>query len=409
MSGFHTPFHVPNRRARSRGEELLRVNKLAEAEGAYVEEAEIRPHDPRPLVASGHLALMRNDLVLADERLSAAIARDRRCRQAHELLAEASYRRGDFKAAASHLEAAGNRAAAAKLRSFGGRRPYDIEGPDTVRLSFVRSDPLPILSARVNGGPEVSFLLDTGGAEVILDASFAGAGGVPTFGGERSYFAGGKTARLTHGAVDSLALGDVVVRNLPVQVLDLAQIGPALGLAHLAGIIGTSLIFRFLATFDYPAEALILRRKDAEAPASHGAIDVQMQMADDHFLLVEGQLNDCAPTIFFVDSGLAGGAFACPASTLHEAAIERGSSQVVKGRGGGGQMAVWPFDVAVLSVGQARREGLQGVAGVFPARLERAYGFRIGGLVSHGFLRAYAVTFDFDRMNLRLDPGRPNV
>jgi predicted aspartyl protease len=259
----------------------------------------------------------------------------------------------------------------------------------------------------VNGGPEVDLLLDTGGAELILDESFARSGGIPVFGGERSVFGGGKTATLTHAAVGSLALGDLTIRNLPAHVIDLGQIGSMLGVASLSGIVGTSLLYRFLATIDYPAEALVLRPRGASSPASAAIIDVPMLMADDHFLLAEGRLNDGPPTMLFVDSGLAGGAFACPASTLKEAGIERGSTQIVKGRGGGGEMTAWPFDVSALSLGQARREGLQGIAGAFPPQLEWAYGFRIGGLVSHGFLRAYAVTFDFDRMIIRLDPSQP--
>jgi hypothetical protein len=68
-------------------------------------------------------------------------------------------------------------------------------------------------------------------------------------------------------------------------------------------------------------------------------------------------------------------------------------------------MKVWPFDVASLSLGDARRQGLQGIAGAFPPQLEWAFGFRIGGLISHGFLRSYAVTFDFERMAIRLEPA----
>jgi hypothetical protein len=165
-----TTLSLPFRRARSVGSEHLRANRFEEAEGAFADEAAARPNDPRPLANSGHLALMRNDLALAEQRLSAALARDRKCREASALLAEVSYRRDDFATAATHQEAAGNRAAAAKLRSFAGRRPYHIQGPDVVRLPFVRTDPLPILTARVNGGAEARFLLDTGGAEVILDA-----------------------------------------------------------------------------------------------------------------------------------------------------------------------------------------------------------------------------------------------
>ena len=70
----------------------------------------------------------------------------------------------------------------------------------------------------------------------------------------------------------------------------------------------------------------------------------------------------CPPTIFLVDSGLAGGAFACPPSKLEAAGIERGSTKIVNGRGAGGEVGVRPFDVSALSVGEARREGLQGIA-----------------------------------------------
>jgi predicted aspartyl protease len=405
MRALNMPFRLPLRRAPSVGEELLRANRLKEAEDALVGEAAALPNDPRPLVASGHLALMRNDLPLANERLAAAVMRDLRCKQANELLAEVSYRRGDFAAAATHQESAGNRAVAAKLRSFASRQPYSIDGPETVRLPFVRTDPLPILRVRVNNGAEADFMLDTGGAEVILDASFARATGISEFGGERGYFGGGKTAKIGHAAIDSLALGELTVRNLPVQILDMGQIGTALGMPQLAGVVGTCLLYRFLATIDYPSEALVLRRRGTQAQASGGTIDVPLLMADDHFLLAEGRLNDGAPTIFLVDSGLAGGAFGCPESTLKAAGIERGSTPLVNGSGGGGKVSAWPFDVSALSVGPARREGLQGIAGVFPPKLEWAYGFRIGGLVSHGFLRAYAVTFDFDRMIIRLERG----
>lgn len=407
MSPLAWPLHLPIHGAASTWEQLLRANRLAEAEAACLVETVRRPRDARPLVASGHLALMRNDLVLASERLSAALARDRTCRESNELLAEVAYRRGDFEVAATYHAVAGNRPVAAKLRAFAGRRPYEIDGPQAAQVPFVRTAPLPILTARVNGGAEVNVLLDTGAAELILDESFARAGTVRVFGGQRSYFAGGTTARLDHAAVDSLALGDITLRNVPAQILDLGRIASTLGVDRLAGIVGTSVLYRFLATINYPAERLILRRRGAVAPASDAAIAVPMLMADDHFLLVEGRLDDGPPLMWFVDSGLAGGSFACPASTLREAGIKRGSTPIGTGRGGGGEVRAWPFEVSSLSVGRARREGLQGIAGVFPPKLEWAFGFRIGGLVSHGFLRAYAVTFDFDQMLLWLDPGLP--
>ena len=400
-----TTLSLPFRRTRSVAEDHLRANRFEEAERAFTDEAAARPGDARPLANSGHLALMRNDLVLAEQRLSAAVGRSRRCREANTLLAEVSYRRDDFATAATYQEAADNHPVAAKLRSFAGRRPYDIEGPEFVRLPFVRTDPLPILTARLNGGAEARFLLDTGGAELILDEPFARATGIPTFGGQRSYFGGGRSATVVQGAAESLTLGDLTIRNLPVHVMNIGSIGPMLGEPGLAGIVGTCLLYRFLATIDYPGEALVLRRKVSLGAPFADASDVPFMMADDHFMLTEGCLNDGPIDLFFVDSGLAGGAFACPSSTLKAAGIVRGSTGVAEGKGGGGAMKVWQFDVAALSLGGARREGLHGIAGAFPPQLEYEYGFRIGGLVSHGFLSAYAVTFDFERMILRLEPA----
>jgi predicted aspartyl protease len=385
---------------RTAGEKLLRAGRLGEAEETLVDEARAGGH-ARSLLAAGHLALMRNDLALAEQRLLEAVARDRRNRNAWRLLAETAYRRGDWVAAAGFQDKAGNKPVAAKLRSFADGRLYEIEGPATATLPFVRRDPLPILSARVDDGPEVSFLLDTGGAEVILDSAFAASAGVPIYGTERSFFAGGRSAPLAHGGVGSLALGDLTIRNLPVQILNLAGVGPAVGVDSLAGIIGTRLLYRFLATIDYPGQALLLRRKGA-AVDPDGAFEVPFLMADDHFMLAEGQLNDGARMQLFVDSGLAGGAFACPPSTLRDAGIGRGSGPIERGLGGGGKVKAWPFEIAALSMGAARRENLQGIAEVFPRQLEWAYGFRIGGLISHGFLDAFAVTLDFDRMAIRL-------
>ena len=44
------------------------------------------------------------------------------------------------------------------------------------------TDPLPLLSVQINGGPEVTFFIDTGGSTVALDADFAKELGVPQLG-----------------------------------------------------------------------------------------------------------------------------------------------------------------------------------------------------------------------------------
>jgi hypothetical protein len=56
-----------------------------------------------------------------------------------------------------------------------------------------------------------------------------------------------------------------------------------------------------------------------------------------------------------------------------------------------------------LSLGGATERGVRGFKGPF---LGRAFPFEIGGVVSHGFFRPYALTLDFDGMRLFLQRGQ---
>ncbi len=40
-----------------------------------------------------------------------------------------------------------------------------------------------------------------------------------------------------------------------------------------------------------------------------------------------------------------------------------------------------------------------------PPEAEYEHGFRLGGIISHGFFRPYALTFDFEKMHFLLSPG----
>ena len=59
------------------------------------------------------------------------------------------------------------------LESFKGQTPYELHGNGiSIRVKFVKTDPLPLVNVRVNGGKEVTFFIDTGGSEVTLDTEF---------------------------------------------------------------------------------------------------------------------------------------------------------------------------------------------------------------------------------------------
>lgn len=106
--------------------------------------------------------------------------------------------------------------------------------------------------------------------------------------------------------------------------------------------------------------------------------------------------------MFFGDTGLAGAGFTCPTSTVKAAGLELRREQAGKGQGGGGEVAVVPFVVDELSLGEVRRQHIDGMAGPFPPKLEWDLGFHLGGLISHQFFRSGALTLDFAAMRLRL-------
>lgn len=387
-------------------ENLLRAGRFEEARQAFEGRVVREPRDRVALVGLGFLALLRNDLPEAERRLEAALQLKRSDKQALALLAQVYYRRDDFGRAAPLFRKVGRKALAQKLESFGQRVPYRIEGHlPSVQVPFLRTDPLPIVKLRINGTDEGRFLIDTGGAELILDRGFARKVEAVRFGSERGYFGGGRRASLDHGRIDAVALGGFVVRDVPVHIMDLQEIGPAVDEPRIDGILGTVLLYHFRATIDYAAGHLRLDRRGEgqgrpePAAAADGGVAVPFWLADDHFIVAQGRVNGAASMLFFVDTGLAGGAFTCPKSTLAVAAIEV-KGEALKGIGAGGPVAVVRFTIGELALGSLVRKDVGGFTNAFPPQLEWDLGFHLGGLISHQSFRPGSLTMDFDAMRL---------
>ncbi|MEO3805108.1 aspartyl protease family protein [Nonomuraea sp. B1E8] len=284
----------------------------------------------------------------------------------------------------------GPSATVGQLKSFAGREPYRIEGPRSSRVRFLTDTPLPMVEVSLNGGDPVVFFIDTG-AMCAVNEDYAEQARVPTYG-----WTMGRTVygdfKAYHGRADLLALGDMKIRDVPVHTLPAD--GPTASMRapdgrYAKGVIGTSVLSHFLASIDYPGQALVLRKKGT---AMHGAVSTPLWFAGDHFLLGHGTVNGTGPMVFLVDTGGAGTGFTAPDATYTQAGIT-----VPPGEG--------PHEVTVdrLTLGRAARRDVPGRAGVFPQMLEDAFGFGIGGLITHRFFQAYTLTFDFDRMRILLD------
>lgn len=395
---------------------LFQAGQFAEAERLL---AQVLREDPKNFHATlrlGNIALLGNRLSDAEQRLSRAMGLEPDATPAKTLLAEAFYRRDDFQKAARILRLAGKDVVAQKLESFKGVTPYAIAGPgQATLLKFVSTDPLPVVQVRVNDSNLVNFLIDTGGAEVILDAEFASQVGALRFGTETGTFGGGLQGAVQHARVDSVTLGDFTVRHIPVHLLDNRRF--SIGGRRIDGIIGTVLLYHFLATLDYPNGQLVLRLKtpanlkrlEREARDEQHVV-IPFWMAGDHYMVARGAVNNSKPLLFFVDTGLAGNGFTCPESTLREAGITLQERNAREGKGGGGTFKIVPFEVDSLSLGGATERQVPGVLGPFPAVLENSFGFRIAGLISHQFFRSYVLTLDFTgmRLFLRKRSGTPD-
>jgi predicted aspartyl protease len=403
---------------------LFEAGKFAEAGELYARVVAQDPKDYAATLQLGRIALLSNRLDDAQGWLDKAIALRPSEDDAKVMLAEALYRRDDFQKAAAALtgvDVASNKLIisqyptlnVAKLESFKDQTPYAVQGDgEATRLKFLHTTgPLPVVNVRVNGGDEVTFFIDTGGSEVVIDSDFAKELGLPQFGNVLGTFSGGQQTAVGQSRIESLTLGDWTVQNLPAATLPLRQLSTGLGVKRIDGIIGTTLFYHFLATLDYPNGELMLRRKTAQsldqlASASDNSVAVPFWIASDHFMVGWGRVETMPPALLFVDTGLAGAGVKLAESVIKEAGIKLEEDKAYEGAGGGGKLKIVPYTVRRLSFGDIQENNVAGLYdGPFP--WETMFGFNLAGMVGHDFFKSYAVTFDFESMKIFLSKPAP--
>jgi predicted aspartyl protease len=398
---------------------LFEAGQFDEAGKVYARIAAQNPKDFSATLQLGYIALLSNRLDDAQQWLEEAIALQPGDTDAKVMLAEAFYRRDDFQQAAASLngvEVSTNKLIisryptlnVAKLESFTGQTPYEVRGDGQMtRLKFLKTDPLPLVSLRVNGGDEVTFFIDTGVSEVALDTEFAKELGVPQFGEMQGTFSGGQQAEVHQSRIESLTVGDWTINNLPIVTLALRQLSEGLGVKRIDGCIGTTLLYHFLATLDFLHGELVLRRKTAnsleqfEAASSGKSVAVPFWIASDHFMVGWGRVETIPPALLFVDTGLAGAGVKLAESVIKQAGIKLEEDKAYEGAGAGGKLKIVPYTVRRLSFGDIQEDNVAGLYdGPFP--WENTFGFHLAGMVGHDFFKPYAVTFDFQTMRIFL-------
>ena len=114
-----------------------------------------------------------------------------------------------------------------------------------------------------------------------------------------------------------------------------------------------------------------------------------------------GRVETTPPTLLFVDTGLAGAGVKLAESVIKQAGIKLEQDKAYEGQGAGGTLKIVPYTVRQLSFGDVKEENVAGLYdGPFP--WENTFGFYLAGMVGHDFFKPYAVTFDFEDMQIVL-------
>jgi len=271
-----------------------------------------------------------------------------------------------------------------------------------VEIPFVVTDPLPMIRATIDGRP-ATLVVDTGATTIALSAAAAKRIGVDLRPAGEGVFAGGRTARVFAGRIESIAFPGLTVRGIPASGLP-AAMPASLGGHRFDGIIGTTMLRAFLATLDYRENRLILRPRSASAAFEQDATErgdavVPMWLVPDHFIFVRARVNETFDGLFSVDTGGAGVGITLADDVLSAAHVVPDRSKAFRGAGGGGEVLLEPFTARSVSVGHYTRRDVPGVYspagqpyGIFP--------FAVSGAISHQFFRDAAVSFDFDAMKM---------
>lgn len=133
-------------------ENSFKDGDFAQAERICTQLLKRNRNDFQAAALKGHLALLSNQLSEAQKWLSQALALKPGDKPTRVLLAEVFYRDDEFQKAASLQRQLGDAARASMLESFSNKVPYQQVGKHEIaHLKFVQTDPLPLVSVRVNG------------------------------------------------------------------------------------------------------------------------------------------------------------------------------------------------------------------------------------------------------------------
>jgi tetratricopeptide (TPR) repeat protein len=388
---------------------LWALGLFEEAEESFKDALALQPDEPRALHGLARALASRGRLDEALDRAQAALRLGSRDGEIFHTVGSIYERMRRYPEAvnafSSYMNLLPNKDRSAKgawsraeirfLKAFGRKEPLEMD--DAARRSvhtvpFRIVDDKVVIKARVNRGPVMNFVVDTGSERTVITRDTALQLNVPAVANTLSAGVGDLGLRgLQLARLEMLEVGDLKIKNVPTIIknppLRGMPISEAESLSPLS--LGLSMVV------DYERQQLIMGQAIAAEPA-----DVVLPLRFHRLATVRGQV-DGGPANFIVDTG---GQVISISTETASALDGKGTMPHIplKVYGTSG----WDRDAFLLpSVDLAFRDIEFRHIPVVVLNLRAPsvlLGFRLGGIVGHKFLSQYRVSIDLTRSVVEL-------
>lgn len=298
---------------------VLKAGRLGEAEVILKRVLQRSPGEPDAHLGLGRVAASRNEPEAAIAHLRRAVASTFFYEEALRLLWRAALDRGRVDDLLAIARLAGERfgreskplppfftSGLAQVDGLAGKRLFQMEGRfERIRIPLVACERHPgirMISLALNGKGDGLFHLDSALAGFMtISPMLAAELGLAPCGSGTSTGVGTATITTRFAVLDTVALGPLTFRNVPVMVSDIATLR-----GRREGLVGTAFLKRFNVTIDMEAGTLDLfplDRPDLLAGNIDGAAvaaNIPLLVFDQ--TVVEASVAGAPPALYILDS-----------------------------------------------------------------------------------------------------------
>ncbi|MBX3245065.1 MAG: aspartyl protease family protein [Acidobacteria bacterium] len=282
------------------------------------------------------------------------------------------------------------------MEYLGGKHElYAIGGAGQTTIPIRIVGNRPVLQIRVNGRSQpLNFVLDSGSGATVISKETADLLSLKPVarGGHAKGFGGDGRFEIVYGFVNSIEIGEVKVRNVPVYIRHFHS-----QTNKIDGYIGLSLVSKFLTTIDYGESTFGLMRKEtpeAETIRSSGTA-IPLRLTSSGFLSGEVRVEGVEdPLNFIVDTGSSVSVISDDLARLDPVSSFAGDAKMRVIGAAGIEENVPSYILPKVSFGPLTRSDISAIS-LDLDTINTTTGFEQAGILGGNFLRNYRMTFDF--------------